>query len=416
MLRNLVFFAAIIAMNYTLARPSPVDFLFVASLVLSLFVRHRLHAALFVFFILVVMWTAGFYLASIPYFDDPEVRSELQKKTFVVLLSLTAAYVGSSWGDREFHRFYRVYIASCVIGASLGISGFLFNIPDLIWDGRSKGYFDDPNMYGAFLIPGALACMYFSSRGPGRPLPYLIAGAVIILGIVFSFSRAATAGFVVISLVYLSYLHRGQIGRLIAAAAGVLLAIMIMFAAAFALVENFQEKFLERATIAKEYDQGREGRYARYVRSIPIILETPRGLGINQQDHIFWEPIHNIFLSSFLNYGWLGGVAWLLVFIGSLKISLVNYRLTSSPIVPLAIASFVGPVLCALLHEGEHWRHLWLFLGLVWGLNPSNFPARRAAVAPLEARRGRAVPEVVVPLASGPPSWSPAGRPVGSAQ
>ncbi|MVS97933.1 hypothetical protein [Devosia marina] len=33
------------------------------------------------------------------------------------------------------------------------------------------------------------------------------------------------------------------------------------------------------------------------------------------------------------------------------------------------LASLVGIVMYATLHEGEHWRHMWLFYGLVWGVN-----------------------------------------------
>ena len=36
-IRNVVFFMAVIAMNYTLARPSPVDLLFVTAAALSVF-------------------------------------------------------------------------------------------------------------------------------------------------------------------------------------------------------------------------------------------------------------------------------------------------------------------------------------------------------------------------------------------
>ncbi len=42
---------------------------------------------------------------------------------------------------------------------------------------------------------------------------------------------------------------------------------------------------------------------------------------------------------------------------------------------------WLGIVFCAFLHEAERWRHMWLTMGLIWGLNPRNWPARRPAGA-----------------------------------
>jgi hypothetical protein len=395
MLRNLVFFAAVLAMNYTLSRPSPVDFLFVASFALSLFIRHRMHAAVLILFILLGLWAFSFYAASIPYLGQGEVGDELFKKTFVVALAIISAYVGSSWGERQYHRFFSFYVASCVVAASLGIIGFVLQIDELLWDDRARGFIDDPNMYGSFLIPGALASIYFFHSGSHR-IFYASAGGVITLGILFSFSRAATAALLFVSFMYIVILYRKRILRLTAAAVAAAIVMAALFTAAFALIENFSDKFLERATFAADYDRGREGRYARYARSLHMILENPTGLGINQQDEIFAEPIHNIFLSSFLNYGWLAGVAWLLTFIGSLWLAKENFHSTGSPIVGLLTVSFLGPVLCANLHEGEHWRHLWLFLGLLWGLNPRNFPRRAGIAVRADGDFGRQAPTRLV--------------------
>jgi hypothetical protein len=78
-------------------------------------------------------------------------------------------------------------------------------------------------------------------------------------------------------------------------------------------IENFGEKLAERLTFAKEYDLGHGGRYSRYALSIPLIIDHPLGMGLFEIDRIFDEPIHNIWLSSFLNYGWLAGFCWTLL-------------------------------------------------------------------------------------------------------
>jgi len=53
--------------------------------------------------------------------------------------------------------------------------------------------------------------------------------------------------------------------------------------------------------------------------------------------------------------------------------SIRNYRRTKDEISIALMISLIGIVMCSTLHEGEHWRHMWLFFGLVWGFNTSNF-------------------------------------------
>jgi hypothetical protein len=104
-----------------------------------------------------------------------------------------------------------------------------------------------------------------------------------------------------------------------------------------------------------------------------MILENPFGLGMLEIDKYFPEPIHNLFISSFLNYGWLAGIAWILLTLLSFKIAFENQRATRSPIAVWLSFSLLTQLPCALLQQVEHWRHLWLLLGLLWGFNIRNF-------------------------------------------
>jgi O-antigen ligase len=103
-----------------------------------------------------------------------------------------------------------------------------------------------------------------------------------------------------------------------------------------------------------------------------MIMQNPIGVGVLQLEKIFPEPIHNIWLSSFVNYGWGGGVSYIILAVGSIVVSLRNYRRTKNEVAIALFISLVGIIFCSSLHEGEHWRHSWLFYGLVWGLNPLN--------------------------------------------
>ncbi len=51
----------------------------------------------------------------------------------------------------------------------------------------------------------------------------------------------------------------------------------------------------------------------------------------------------------------------------------LNYRNTRNPLAVLLVFCFLAPIMCAFLHQGERWRHLWLFVGLLWGFRVRNF-------------------------------------------
>jgi hypothetical protein len=218
---------------------------------------------------------------------------------------------------------------------------------------------------------------------------------------------------------YVVFLNRLRVQKLAPIILGIVAFGLILFAIIYFASPDYSEKFLQRFTVAQPYDLGREGRYNRYLLVLPMILDNPIGLGLLQLDKIFPEPIHNIWLSSFVNYGWFGGFTWIVLFFSSMVISVQNYRRTRSPIAILLMFSLLGIVMCASLHQGEHWRQLWLFYGLLWGFNPANFVRSAAPPNGLGAHRSIGEERQLAPdaprlpvFASAPTRGGPAGSPV----
>jgi hypothetical protein len=379
--RNLVFYISILAMNYTLMRPSPVDLLYMLAFILTLVllsmtVKPSVTARFLVISILALSWLGASALATLPHMGEEGVVFELISKTFAISIGITAAFVGMSWTKRHFEFFMMVYIVSTVVGGLLGTAGFVLQHELLTWDGRAKGLIDDPNMYGTFLLPGAMFCAYFYCHGKHRLL-MLGALAVIMLGILLCFSRIAVVAAILCLLAYFIVHYRNQPRRIFMLLGILVVAGAIVFGIASAVSGEFMAKLLDRLTFAKSYDLGEQGRYARYFLVIPMSLENPLGLGLMQLEKIFPEPIHNIWLSSFVNYGWIGGFSWIALAAGTLIISIWNFRQFKCEISVVLLISFIGVVLGATLHEGEHWRQMWLTMGLVWGLNHSQFAAQK---------------------------------------
>ncbi|MBJ3785454.1 O-antigen ligase family protein [Devosia sediminis] len=372
--RNLLFLMAVLAMNFTLFRPSPVDLLYIASFLVTLFyltlspplgvTRRAVLLAL-----VVGAWAVSYFVASAPHIGEENVPFELLAKTFAIMIAVIGAFVSMSWNKRHVETFMKVYVVSCSIASVLGILGFLTQNQLLTWDGRAKGLIDDPNMYGSFLIPAVMFCAYLLTRTRANKLFFLGAMGLVLLGIFFSLSRIALVAALACLLAYIFFQNRRDPRRLLLILLSLIMAAVLLPGLISIASPEFSERFLERLTLAQPYDLGEQGRYGRYLLVLPMIAQDPIGVGVLQLEKIFPEPIHNIWLSSFVNYGWGGGFAWLGLIIGSAVISVRNYRRTGSDIPVVMVASLVGIVMCATLHEGEHWRHMWLFFGLVWGLN-----------------------------------------------
>jgi hypothetical protein len=393
--RNFLFLVGVIAMNYTMSRPSPVDVIFATTLALSIFVKQPITRKFPVFMLLLGTWGLSFFYPTIPFLDENRVPFAILAQSFGLIIALMAAFVAMSWGPRHYQRFITVYVTAAVIAATLAIVGFALRTELLIWDERAKGLFDDPNMFGVFLIPAVLACIYMLHHRIGSRLGVSAALLILAIGELLSFSRASQVALLSCLIGYVVFLNRLRVQRLAPIILGIIAFGLILFAIIYFTSPDYSEKFLQRFTVAQPYDLGREGRYSRYLLVLPMILDNPIGLGLLQLDKIFPEPIHNIWLSSFVNYGWVGGFTWIVLFFSSLVISVQNYRRTRSPVAILLMFSLIGIVMCASLHQGEHWRQLWLFYGLLWGFNPGNFRGERRAAngaAAASDRRGEIAP------------------------
>lgn len=378
--RDAFFLIALVLLNLTLFRPSPVDVGFILALVTTVICRQHLTAGAVFFIMLVLAWYASLFQASFKLIEDEEVSYQMWKIGFATTIGLCACLVAVHWDGTALRRFLRVWIFSATIAATLGIAGFAGGIEDFVWDGRAKGLFDDPNMYAAFLLPALMGCLHLLTTGEGRRWLYGTAFAWLTLGILLSFSRVGIAAFVILAPALLVILNRRALGRTLLYGGFAGLAILSAIACAALFIDGFDDKVLDRFTLAKDYDLGEQGRLNRYVNSVDFILSAPRGLGLLVYERMHPEPIHNIWISSFMNYGWLAGFAWSFLVLFAVVLSLRNYRATRDPIVLTLMLGWLGIFSCALLHEAERWRHLWLMTGLLWGLNAGNWRTDAAAL------------------------------------
>ncbi|HRK25532.1 MAG TPA: O-antigen ligase family protein [Beijerinckiaceae bacterium] len=391
-LRTGIFLLAVVLVNFTISRPSPVDIAFALALLMTPLCGQRLTRRGLVFLALILAWWAGLMTSSMPFTYDGEVVYQLTKTSYAMSIGITACLVNMHWGRQQIERLYKFWIGSACLAATFATIGFVLKIDELIWDGRGKGFFDDPNMYAAFLPPAVLGCIYFILTTKTRRR-YIAALALLTIGLMVAFSRVAVAATLLTGLVLTLFLNRKRLAKTIMNLAAVAAVAVIAGAIAVAVIPEFAEKLSDRATLAKDYDVGEMGRLNRYLKAFNLTINDPIGMGVLQFEAIFPEPIHNFWLSSFVNYGWLAGFAWTAVVYFGVILTIRNYRQTGDSLMVLIYLSWLGIFACALLHEAERWRHLWFFTGFLWGVNPHNWRQTVRAPAPASPPRDiRAAP------------------------
>ncbi|MBW8285393.1 MAG: O-antigen ligase family protein [Rhizobium sp.] len=305
-------------------------------------------------------------------------------------LALTSVFYAAIIEDRHqrLRLIFQAWVAAAIITALLGILGYFHAFPGAeaftLYD-RAKGAFQDPNVFGPFLIAPALYLMHGLLTGKLASAPLRVAGLLIIaLGVFLSFSRAAWALFLfsAIALVFILLLkERTGAFRLkillLSLAAVVLLVVAVVIALQFEQVRNL---FLDRTTLVKEYDGGHLGRFARHRIGFLMMMENPLGIGPMVFSEIFPEDEHNIWLKSLTSYGWLGFVSYVAMMVWTLTIGF-RFLLRDRPWQPYLMIAWIviiGHVIIGNVIDTDHWRHFYLLLGIVWGCGALEWRHQRA--------------------------------------
>lgn len=300
---------------------------------------------------------------------------------------------------RRMMQMMWAYTAAALFAALTGIIGYFGLLPGaemFTQFGRATGTFNDPNVFGPFLVaPILFLSMMLSRAGSIRSLWLAAPLGVLVLALLLSFSRGAwgnmaLAGLIFFVLTLATSQSAKQAMRLIGfgVLAGLVGTAVIMVALADPKVS---ELFTERASLVQNYDTDPEhGRFESQARALRMVLEKPLGLGPAQWAIINDLDTHNVYLHVLVAGGFLSGFA----FIGFLVLSLVRaWRATSrgeaeTGLLVVVFAALVGHLVEAVIIDINNWRHFYLLLGLLWGAVLA-IEARGGAVRPILMARPR---------------------------
>jgi O-antigen ligase len=228
---------------------------------------------------------------------------------------------------------------------------------------------------GSFLILGALYLVHNLLTGRSRSVVLSLAALLIVLcGIFLSFSRgswgATVVGMVVMIAIAFRSSHSRAFRRRIVVLASATVVVIGALVAGLLTVDNVAERFEDRATVTKDYDEGETGRFGNQRRGMAMLVEEPAGFGPLRWRRTFGLEPHNSYIGGFANGGWLGGFAFIALV---LVTSFVGFRLCLTPSPFQRHAQIAWPALFMFFLQAfqidvDHWRHVYMLLGMVWGL------------------------------------------------
>ena len=368
-----IFFAC-----FAFSDTSPYDVVAIPTILLWLCLGLRLHRGMLPLLGLLILYVSAITVALLPYIDQPLPVTWTIQLAYLAITGVFFAMLFADGTQARMELALKTFVASCLLSSAFGIVGYFGFIPteDLFYKyGRASGTFQDPNVFGSFLTLGALYLMHGLLLGTTRrPILSSAILMVIVAGIFLSFSRGSWGGTliavaVMVASVYATtrspVLRRRIVTLTVLALAGTAIAIVGLMS-----IGDTAEMFSKRAAVTQDYDTGETGRFGNQIRGLNMLVDEPLGMGPLRWRLIFALEPHNSYIGSFANGGWVGGVA----FIGLvLTTSFVGFRLMSRDTPFRRHAQIVWPALLMFFLQAaqidiEKWRHVYMMLGMVWGL------------------------------------------------
>jgi O-antigen ligase len=328
--------------------------------------------------ILLIVWLAG---GGVALFNMSNDDTALRYGIISVFMAFTAVLYAALFSDDTLRRMRIMrgaYIAAAAMASIIGAIGYFDAFPGaaelFATIGRANATFKDPNVFGPFLILPLLFLVQSGLTRGIRPISFVLL-LIIAMGLLLSFSRGAWAHFtvsasVMIILMLLTAPDLRTRAKLIALTVLAAATLLLLLAGALS-IDAIGDMFRERAKLIQTYDAGSSmSRFHLQRLALNAIIENPMGIGPYAFSGKYGLQQHNVYLQSFLVYGWLGGGAYLGMMLLTLGIGF-RAMLVATPWRPALIAiyaAFAGEIFEGMVIDTDHWRHYFLLVGLIWGL------------------------------------------------
>lgn len=368
--------------SVVLFEPSPYELAFLMVLPLAVMAGVGLYRSTLGLLAIMILFTP-FALIAVFQVRFTPITNALVFSLVTIFLMFTSYFTANYVAESTVKRMRIIvaaYTAAAVLSALIGTLAYLRLLPgaDLfLLYGRAKAMFKDPNVFGPFLVlPAMFALQRVLLAHSWRQV--FISGCiymVLFVGVFASFSRAAwghlaASSLIVLALVFLLEANaRDKVRIMLMAMAGALMLVVVL--AGLLSIPAVASLFETRAS-SQNYDSGETGRFGRQGYAYELALNNPWGLGPGEFRNlrIIEEP-HNVYVFVLHVYGWGGGFLFYVLIAATLwKCFTIlarpsPYRLMAIPVV----ATFTMVMAESVIIDSDHWRHIYLLIGLVWGLS-----------------------------------------------
>jgi O-Antigen ligase len=264
------------------------------------------------------------------------------------------------------------YLAGALVSVLLGMFALFSKAAPLqsmiFLDTRIQGFFKDPNVFGPFLVPIMLIMLeeVISARLLRLSMPLkLTATALLGLGVLFSYSRAAwlncVVGIVVVFAIHV--VRRGGSARL-PVLVGILASVGLISIAVVSATGS--SHFLSERTGTQAYDVER---FSAQEQGIEIAEEHPAGIGPGQFEDVVHYSAHSTFVRVLTEQGVFGITALVTMILATLLMALRNATLGQSTYgigSAALLGAWCGLIANSFFVDTLHWRHLWIVAALIW--------------------------------------------------
>jgi hypothetical protein len=362
---------------FVMREPAPYELLLLPVIVAWIFFGLRIHRAFLPLVLLLALYLVGGILALTQLPSISTGVLYVATSGFLILSAIFFAAVVAEAPERRLTVIMRAYIAAAVLTSLAGIGGYFHVIPGgglFLRYGRVMGAFQDPNVFAPFLVlPIVLLFRDILTQRPDRILFKAGLLLILLLAEFLAFSRAgwamtALAMGIVGLAVYINEPRQTGRLRIVAYFVAGLAAVVLLLSVALSIPAVY-DLFVQRAQLVESYDAGHLGRFARQAIGFFLVQEHPLGIGPAAFGKMLGEDEHNMWLKGFTTYGWIGGFSYIVLVIWTLVAAfpLLFKQRPWTPFVQCAFAVFVGQVMIHNVIDNDHWRHLFLLFGLLWG-------------------------------------------------
>ncbi len=363
------------------AEPAPYDALMIA--LIAMLPLLRLTSLSQGIFLLIITWlvigASGLAAAARSGVLDISIKHSLISIYLSLSAVLIAAFVRKA-PERHTHVIVSGLMFASLLAVITAILGFFDAVPgaqDLFTKfDRARGTFKDPNVFGPFIVPALIYYVHGMATAPTvRALWRSLLAGLFCLGLLISFSRGAWFNAAIALMVYgyvvfiAARTHRLRFKLIVMAIIGICIATMGLAGAM--QIDSIASLISERASLVLSYDVGPEGRFGGQMKAFDMVAANPFGIGAQAFGRVYHgEDVHNVYLSMFLNAGWIGGFLYLGFVITTLGVAF-RYALRPAPtqgITIVMLAAFAGLAAEGLFVDTDHWRHFYVVMGVLWGL------------------------------------------------